>query len=189
MSARQTSQPKAGRSTRRFLLTALLLGVRCVVSPIDVGAHEVSERLVGFTTSTATGSVGLTRLHELCHSEFSGSRMCTTEEIVASVDPPLATDREFAWVHTTIVASSDHANSLFDVTGKLLSLDQAVSPNCDGWSYPNTTTVAITTDTGAAILRSCADANRVACCGRFTHTIFADGFEDGSTGSWSSSGE
>lgn len=164
MSARQASQPRARRSTRRFLLMALLVGFCCTVSPIDVGAQEVSERLVGFTSSTATGSVGLARLHELCHSEFSGSRMSTTEEIVASVDPPLATDLEYAWVHTTIVASSDYANSLFDATGKLLSLDQAVSPNCDGWSYPNTTTVAITTDTGAAILRSCADANRIACC-------------------------
>ena len=167
-------------------MVTLLLGACGVVFPRDVTAQEVPEELVGFTSSTATGSVGLAHLHELCDSEFTGTRMCTTAEIVATVNPPLTIDSNYAWVHTTIVASSNYANSLFDATGKLLSLDQGVAPNCDGWSYANTVTVAITTDTGAAHLRSCADANLVACCGRFARTIFADGFEDGTTDSWDS---
>ena len=174
---------------RRFAPVFIVIAAVGTLTVPEVPAQTPTFRLVGFSQTTARGDTGILHLNGICHSEFPGSRMCTSAEVVATVDPPMTINSNFAWVHTTIVASSGYFNSLFDTTGKLLSLDQAVSPNCDGWSYPNTTTVAITTDTGAAILRSCADANRVACCGRFTHTIFADGFEDGSTGSWSSTGE
>ena len=134
MSSFDASLTHAPRSPCRVAVVTLLIGACCVVAPPGVIAQQVPAKLVGFTSNAATGSVGLAHLHGLCQSEFAETRMCTTEEIVASVDPPLTTERAYAWAHTTTVATSDYANSLFDATGKLLSLDQGVAPNCDGWS-------------------------------------------------------
>ena len=151
------------RGRRLAAIFIIIAAVGVLVVP-EASAQTPSFQLVGFSQTTARGAAGLLYMSQICHAEFPGSRLCASEEIVATVNPPLTIDSNYAWVHTTMVASSDYANSLFDATGKLLSLDQGVAPNCDGWSYANTVTVAITTDTGAAHLRSCADANRIACC-------------------------
>lgn len=138
-----------------------LCGLMAVAGPVSAQTPEF--QLVGFSTATATGDAGILGLNKLCHNEFPGSRLCVSDEVIATVNPTLEVTREYAWVHSKLVVSLSAAQNVYDATGKALSVP-GHSPNCEGWSYQATWGMTITTDSGAAINRLCSESNRVACC-------------------------
>lgn len=106
--------------------------------------------LVGYTSATVTGNVGLFALTEACQLEYPGSRICTLSEIKSTTNlPDLTSGASSAWVET----GGNKAG-----TG-------AADGNCLGWSVANASTngMAITT-LGAYRPQSCEAGRGVACC-------------------------
>ncbi len=175
-------------NTRVFSPTiSILLTMAAVFASGNVAAQSATRQLVGFTNATATGDAGLLVMDRSCYLEFPHSRMCTTDEIVATIDPPLTAGREYAWAHSVLVASLASRSSVFDSVGIEYELGSNHRPNCAGWAYTGTFGPVIATDSGSASIRPCSDPRRVACCGfKESPIIFADGFDDGTTDAWSS---
>ncbi len=152
-----------GPATRIAVFGILLLSASLAASTGAI-AETSNIQLVGFTTATATGDAGILTFHKLCFAEFPGSRMCTSDEIVATIDPPLTAGTEYAWVHSVLVASLASRSSVFDSLGIEYELGFNHRPNCAGWAYTGPFGPVIATDSGSATVHACTEANRIACC-------------------------
>ena len=158
-----------------------------VMLTLSVGTVEAADwQLFGFTTQSTIGDAGVPAMNRLCSTEYPGSRLCTTDEIVATIDPRLEPTRRFAWVHSDLTVGLSANSIVFDSLGKAISLGNGHSPNCEGWSYSATSAVTITTDSGSALVKPCSVARPLACCMDATTILFRDGFEDGTTDAWAS---
>lgn len=109
----------------------------------SASAQAPSMELVGFTQTTHAGDVGLFTLHDACTFAFGReARVCTVEEAVLTVDPP--------------VASADH--------GWLIERGHEFEA-CAGWrSAAVSKNAATTTDDGQFQRLSCDVARPAACC-------------------------
>ena len=128
----------------------------------DPGDDAPVMQLVGFTSSLLPGGSGALNFTRACGSEYPESRMCTSEELMNTVDPPaLATT--WAWVRPSL---SPLSAGLTDPTGVDASGvgGEAVQLSCDGWKETTPFTGLAADDTGAFGLQDCASELPVACC-------------------------
>ena len=96
--------------------------------PAGPGGQTLS--FVGLTTATFTGGVGVGTFNRGCNGQFPGSRICTSEEYIKSVNPPLHPFSIGGWLHPVIV-SGDNVNGVIEYS----SLTEADPNNfsCAGW--------------------------------------------------------
>jgi hypothetical protein len=147
-----------------------------LVPPASEAAGSGELQLVGFTTTTTTGDAGILNLSRMCAQEFKNSRICTTEEVVRSVDPPpppASPGPTAAWVHATFrsslvfPAAQGDANEgslyVFDPTGG--TRETRVSATCDGWTDSTTNGTVVRFDPYGEIADTeCDQSLRVSCC-------------------------
>jgi len=128
----------------------------------DPGDDAPVMQLAGFTSEVLLGSSGALNFTRACGAEYPESRLCTSEEVMNSVDPPtLAT--AWAWVRPSF---SPLATGFADPIGVDASgvTGETVQLSCDGWKETTPFTGLATDDTGAFGLQDCAGELPVACC-------------------------
>ena len=85
--------------------------------------------LVGFTTVTTLPNIGLFAMTELCQVDYLDSRMCTSEEIMKTVNIPVLPSDTKAWVQPVITTRvSSEYTDISGITG-------TYSVSCSNWSY------------------------------------------------------
>ncbi len=114
---------------------------------------------VGVTSETFDGAQGVFTYNRACHAAHPGSRMCTSQEIMSTVNPPVVGNPgEMAWVHPVYQAVS---TSLIDVSG---ARDVGT---CAGWREVNFYEgFVVQLDTGSfySQFMQCNIPNKVTCC-------------------------
>lgn len=95
---------------RFSLCLALGFGAFCFMFNSDpaVAGSKAGPGLVGFTNATFTGDAGYLNYNRACAAEFSRARMCDTEEIVKTVNPPTffsPPGGDLAWVRPSLADS------------------------------------------------------------------------------------
>jgi hypothetical protein len=116
-------------------------------------------QFVGFSTATFDGGAGVGTYTLACQVDFSGSRMCFTSEILATVawPPPPASQQE-GWVQPVFIEANR------DVSGR------NSTTACAGWSdsqLPDRAPVVVADPGvryGSIAARVCGDTAAVACC-------------------------
>jgi hypothetical protein len=124
-------------------------------------ATAATAQYVGVTTETFDGGQGVITYNRACHAAHPGSRMCTSQEIMSTVNPPVAgSPGEVAWVRPVYQPTS--TTYLIDVSGQLYI------STCEGWSEaPNSNNgFVVQLDTGSfySQLMQCNIPNKVTCC-------------------------
>lgn len=121
------------------------LNVAGTVSVDNFPSPSTRFTLVGFTAATFRGDGGVFGFTQACQTEFAGSRMCTLEEALRTVDlPDLSIGTDNAWTDRGSVS---------------------ISHTCDGWTKDAGSYRGLTvTKTGGYPTRMCNDALSVACC-------------------------
>ena len=142
----------------RLALAFLLLG--CGGGDVEFSG-DFGHQLVGFTQSTQTGDATVFGLTKSCQSEFPGSRVCSSIEVLETTRVPGGLEGD-AWVRPTFVASIDR--SMVDASGLVLLGGPA--SNCDQWK--GTASTGLVVD-ASGIFHSgsrarCSEAHAVACC-------------------------
>ena len=124
-------------------------------------------QLVGFTSATYTGDTGVLGFTRGCQAEFGLSRMCTSEEVVETVDVPNVATSDPAWVRPTFEPVSagpggiSASRVVADVSGIHADFPRELS--CEGW-HSSGTGLAVDGD-GRFGKLSCTNAPRpLACC-------------------------
>lgn len=131
------------------------VGPKGPAGPPGIGA-DVYE-FVGFSSVSGNGSTGVLRFTSMCQSKYPGSRMCTSEEVMNTVNRPSA--RGNAWVRPVIVGYSQGYNIY--ASGKI---SQRVL-SCNGWSssFSGFDGLAVS-GSGAFSVYHCNVTRKVACC-------------------------
>ena len=140
---------------------------------VAVAGAEVFE-LVGVSDNTFQGDGGHVTMSRDCYDTFTDSRMCTSVEIIRTVNPPdlTASPSLRAWVQPTIVAgaapSSDGASKppeFVDAVGI-----KGTDLSCSGWSTNSgaahglTLLIGSSPSVGAFEWENCGPALPVTCC-------------------------
>ena len=124
-------------------------------------------QLVGFTAATFTGGQGVLGFTRACQAEFPGSRMCESQEILATTQLP-STLSGNAWVQPSIV--SEAAGAVVDASGAQQS---AMEMTCFGWSHNLAGAGGLLVDAAGRFTPSrhlppagalCDTAHAVSCC-------------------------
>ncbi len=135
------------RATLAVLAVALLVPA--------AAAAGGGAKLVGFSSGSAPGDAGLFGMNALCRADYGRkARMCTTQEIRATVREPRGLPPVAAWVQT-VPLSRDA-----DVSG----LPPA---SCSQWSSSLNDDWGMTVDDAGRITnwqKTCDVARPVACC-------------------------
>ena len=138
--------------------------------PVEVtnAAEPARFQLVGFTTTTYLGDVGLFAFSRGCHAEFPHSRMCRSKEVVETVtiSSGLATT---AWLQPSVVAGGI-GGATFPPLRKFMDAS-GVAGRDDSFSCGPGPTWSLTTGSGLAVdfegrfgFQPCSVAQAVACC-------------------------
>ena len=121
--------------------------------PLPPEEEYVGFDLAGFTTETLTGAQGVLAFTLACQAEFAESRMCTSEEILNTIDVP-ADLAGTAWVRPTYVEGGH------DISGVE---DSAEHYTCKGWTFDGNKGLTVTED-GKFDTLICNNLFQVACC-------------------------
>ena len=70
---------------------------------------------MGISGTTTAANVGIFSMTNLCQAEYLDSRMCTSEEIMKSVNIPELPSDSVAWVQPVITAK--YGSILVDISG------------------------------------------------------------------------
>ena len=73
-------------------------------------------QLVGFTSTTHNGGLGLFEFARLCQLEFPDSRMCTTQEAANSINIPAGLPAGNAWVRPVLQSTGGDSDRAIDLT-------------------------------------------------------------------------
>ena len=140
------------------LLTAgTALAVKPEPQPEPAAAGNLE--LVGFTIATTVGGIGLFGMTKLCQAEYVGSRMCTSEEIMKSINIPELPSDSYAWVQPVII-STDSSRNYIDLSGI-----KGYQITCNNWSIGNASNSGFGVNhIGQFIRPSCNEIIPVACC-------------------------
>ncbi len=130
---------------------------------VSSGLQAAEFELVGNTVATFNGAGGLLNFNSDCAVDFPGSRMCTSEEVMGTIDPP--TVSRSSWVRPTFVPTSDGVNS--DISGIQASTPGNLS--CKGWIVPGVLIHGLFVSpvpgpTGSIRFGPCDAFRAVACC-------------------------
>jgi len=114
---------------------------------------------VGITEATVLGDQGLFTFNRMCHSEFPGSRFCTTEEVFKTVDPVNIVG-DPAWI-TFIVPISP--NPSLDFHGFVVGTS-IQDETCGNWSSTTQSGLTLNPQSGALSKLLCNVPRPVSCC-------------------------
>lgn len=144
--------------------TAVLLSLAiCVAAaPERARAQSCSEfQLVGFSDDQFDGNGGIFAMTAACNAKFAGSRLCTSVEVMSTVDVPTGLSGR-AWVRPVLLTDplSDGADAS-GVEGSARNL------SCNGWDSDNGTVGGLAVDaSGRFSARDCDVSRPAACCAR-----------------------
>ena len=109
-------------------LALLVFAVALFAGCEDNGGSSGEEEfvLVGFTSTTHLGDTGVLGFTQACNAEFSDSRMCTSVEVMETVDVPGGLSGN-AWVRPVALFADSSSSEATDASGQF-------SSSCSGWS-------------------------------------------------------
>ena len=123
-------------------------------------------QLVGFTSTTHNGGLGLFEFARLCQLEFPNSRMCTTQEAANSINIPTGLPAGNAWVRPVLQSTGGDSDRAFDLTTGLTGFANH-SLNCDFWSsssLSNPSMGTIIRNSGGFSVSPCNADLHISCC-------------------------
>jgi hypothetical protein len=146
-------------------------------APVPVTEQDrgyVSHQFVGYTTAVTEANIGIGGMTEFCQAEIPDSRICSTREILASLDP-IPPSSATSWVlgEYEILPNPTSMTSPFvwrekysgngDTAADLLT---ALRAGCEQLLTPssNYQTVVYGGTTGIFFRTSCNGSRPVACC-------------------------
>jgi hypothetical protein len=135
-----------------------------VIPALFLFATAADAQYVGVTAEAFDGAQGVFTYNLACHTAHSGSRMCTSEEVIETVNPPiLGILGERAWVRPTFQPLATGSTTRWSVDASGLA-NTSGSFTCDGWE--NESARGLTIDLGVGAFRTidCDTALKVACC-------------------------
>ncbi len=118
-------------------------------------------QLVGYTQATYQGDATPFGLTRACQAEFPESRLCSSVEIMETVDPDAAVGLANgpAWTQPSYAYST--GSIAFDASGRRLG--NTIQSNCSHWTSAGH---GLTVDeNGVTRLIACSSSLAVACCG------------------------
>jgi len=139
-----------------------------VVNPAPQ-SPPVRWQIVGFTSASYLGNEGVLGFTRHCQTEFSDSRVCTSQEVMDTVAVPGSLTGS-AWVRPVFVPVSVARYGLqgtiqmaLDASGRTGSAPGTL--NCNGWSSPSSSARGlVVSDAGSFSTRACNVTFSVACC-------------------------
>ncbi len=154
-------------------------GVAASVDNIKIGGSAAEYEYVGISSVQRLGDEGIITFNNDCYAQFTGSRMCTSEEIMNTVNPPVISPAESAWVRPVIIGT---AAVEVDISG--FNSSRAISPgfgdslSCFGWSREGAVGIgpwlgyspvylggmSMDIGTGVFNLGNCSQPQYVTCC-------------------------
>jgi hypothetical protein len=126
-------------------------------------------QLVGFTSAAFTADVGVFGFTLACQAELSGSRMCTSKEVVETTDIPSGLTGT-AWVRPSFAPvgwGSASVLALLDASGVPGVIGGGADGplSCTGWSQASTTSGLTVDSDGRFKASPCSSGvHSVACC-------------------------
>ena len=125
----------------------------------NVSGPQVFE-FVGLSNTSHNGGEGVLNYNTACANAFSGSRMCTTEEVLETISPPLATGN--SWVRPVFVPHQLSGQTL-DISGAGAS--NLGNRSCLGWSSSAPIQFGtVLQQPGRILTATCDSTIPVACC-------------------------
>jgi hypothetical protein len=140
--------------TLALLVFAVALFAGCEDNGGSSGEEEFV--LVGFTSTTHLGDTGVLGFTQACQAEFSDSRMCTSVEVMETVDVPGGLSGD-AWVRPVNLTGRDSFGFGFDASG-------VSGRSCDGWNNQSTVLGLSVSGSGQFGVGQCSTPLAVACC-------------------------
>jgi hypothetical protein len=119
-------------------------------------ASAANAQYVGVTSETFDGAQGVFTYNRACHAAHPGSRMCTSEEVIKTLNPPVVgSPGDLAWVIP-----------VFQPTGYTHSVDRSGrgAAACFGWSETDRDGLAVQLDRGGFVYSTCEVVRKVTCC-------------------------
>ncbi len=134
----------------------------------EPGGAEGRFQFVGFTTQLSAPA-GPVTLNLLCANEFPGSRMCSTAEIMETVQWPDNTRSTSGWVNPVFTHVDVDNDQYLDVSGLLNNPYYEGRLSCKGWSSTSPDHRGLTFEWNAPLYyffneTYCSYENSVACC-------------------------
>ena len=123
-------------------------------------------QLVGFTSTTQNGGLGLFEFARLFQLEFPNSIMCTTQEAANSINIPTGLPAGNAWVRPVLQSTGGDSDRAFDLTTGLTGFANH-SLNCDFWSsssLSNPSMGTIIRNSGGFSVSPCNADLHISCC-------------------------
>lgn len=143
----------------------LVLFVSLVIALPAAAQQACSDfELVGFTSTTYLGTAGVLGLTVGCQAEFPDSRMCTSVEVMQTVNVPAGLSGD-AWVRPVFVpvGTGSAATATLDASGLRDYTNDGLS--CRAWSGFTSTGLVVSSDGAFSQPSGCATTPRsVACC-------------------------
>lgn len=141
-----------------FVSIGSTLGLATTASAQTVKAFQI----VGFTSSTFDGLNGIAVFSRECQLQFPASRMCSSTEVLNSVNFPEGTSE--GWVRPVYSPIAPGiGGAVLDAAGRVDATDGYLS--CEGWSRNSSGINGLTVDQdGIFRSRSCNNPRKVTCC-------------------------
>ena len=133
-------------------LALLVFAVALFAGCEDNGGSSGEEEfvLVGFTSTTHLGDTGVLGFTQACNAEFSDSRMCTSVEVMETVDVPGGLSGD-AWVRPVNLTGLDASG-------------QSGVRSCFGWSNRDGAFGLSVSGSGQFGVGFCDTPQPVSCC-------------------------
>jgi len=145
------------------MLALIFLGLLVAGCGAADGSGSAGEayQLVGFTKAQHPGDVRLFGLTRACQAEFSGSRLCSSVEVMETAAIPDGLEGN-AWVRPSFISAIDR--SVLDASG--LVLLGGPPSNCDQWKGSVSSGIIVDSDGNFSSGRAarCSEPRSVACC-------------------------
>jgi hypothetical protein len=138
-------------------LALLVFAVALFAGCEDNGGSSGEEEfvLVGFTSTTHLGDTGVLGFTQACNAEFSDSRMCTSVEVMETVDVPGGLSGD-AWVRPVLLGAGSSSFGL-DASG-------LIGTSCFGWQEGGSSSGLSVSGSGQFGAGQCSTPLAVACC-------------------------
>ena len=148
---------------RVLITSAAILSLIAGVAT-TAGAQTVKQfQLVGFTEATLPADRGFIGFTAACQAEFEASRMCSSVEVIQTVDMPVLSGSTTAWVTPVAQPGSSTGGIILDASGMEGQRDYGLS--CRGWSFAFPASHGLIVDgRGRFDKVTCSRSNPVACC-------------------------
>jgi hypothetical protein len=144
-----------------------LLGLRVAMLEASASGYQ----LKGFSSTNRNGNSGVLAMNSACAATFTGSRMCTSSEVLETTNVPVISSNADAWVRPSFspVASGSTAATVgLDASGvpspNASNGNTSEDLSCRGWAASSGLGLAVNKN-GSFRLSACDGGRPVACCG------------------------